>query len=92
MEDAWKKELAKIVAGLNNAKGVEALLAALLTPSEQEELARRWQIVKRLMNGLSQREVRDELSVSIATVTRGSRELRYGNGMFQKIYKQQTKK
>ena len=86
MEPAWHKELAKLMASVKGAKEAETLLQALLTPAESEELAARWQIVKSLIEGLPQRAVRDRLKTSIATVTRGARELKYGNGIFQKFY------
>lgn len=86
MEDAWKKELARLLASVKGEKDAGELLLALLTPAEHEELAKRWQIVKQLIRGASQRKIRDALSASIATVTRGSRELKYGNGVFQRFY------
>lgn len=87
MEDAWRKELAKLVTLAKGAKEADELLKALLTPAEHEELAKRWQIVCGLIEDTPQRVIRDKLSASIATVTRGSRELKYGNGTFQKFYK-----
>lgn len=87
MKDGWKKELATLMATAKGAKEIDDLFGALLTPAEHEELAKRWQIVRELIEGAPQRTVRDKLSVSIATVTRGSREVQYGNGVFQKFYK-----
>lgn len=87
MEDAWKKGLARLVSLAKGAKEIDELFKALLTPAEHEELAKRWQIVCGLIEGMPQRLIRDNLSASIATVTRGSRELKYGNGTFQKFYK-----
>lgn len=87
MEDGWKRELAKLIASTRNYKEASDLLEGLLTPGEYEELAKRWQIVKMMLEGKSHRYIKDSLGVSIATVTRGSRELKYGNGIFQKIYK-----
>ena len=87
MEDAWRKELARLVASVKGAKEADAFLKALLTPAEHAELAKRWQIVKQLIQGVPQRDIRDKLKASIATVTRGSRELQHGNGTFQKFYK-----
>lgn len=86
MVSPWKKELHKLIASVKNAAETENLFKALLTPTEHEELARRWQIVKHLIQGVSQREIRDQLSVSIATVTRGARELQHGDGTFRKFY------
>lgn len=87
MEDEWKKELARLVASVKRVKEADVFLKALLTPAEYAELAKRWQIVKQLIQEVPQRDIRDKLKASIATVTRGSRELQYGNGAFQKFYK-----
>jgi len=87
MEARWKKELVGLIGSARNKEEIGELLTALLTPAEHDELARRWQIVRRLIEGATQRKVKEELKVSIATVTRGSRELKYGKGIFQKFYK-----
>lgn len=87
MEDNWKRELVELIASVKSKGEINELLTALLTPMEYEELAKRWQIVKRLIEGVPHREIKKELGASIATVTRGSREIRYGNGTFQKFYK-----
>ena len=87
MEADWKKELINLIDSSRNKGEMDGLLTALLTPSEYEELAKRWQIVKKLIEGVTQREIKKELNVSIATVTRGSREIQYGNGVFKKFYK-----
>ncbi|PIR16647.1 MAG: trp operon repressor [Deltaproteobacteria bacterium CG11_big_fil_rev_8_21_14_0_20_49_13] len=87
MEDGWRKELIELFASAKTKVEIKELLSVLLTPKEYEELAKRWQIVKRLIEGVPQREIKKELGASIATVTRGSREIQYGNGTFQKFYK-----
>ena len=87
METNWKKDLARLIASARETKEVGELLRALLTPAEHEDMAKRWQIVKQLIHEVPQREIRDKLKASIATVTRGSRELQHGNGTFQKFYK-----
>ena len=91
-EDDWKRQLAKLAASVKNTREAGHLFNALLTPAGHLELAKRWQIVKQLIRGVSQREIRDAVSASIATVTRGSRELQYGNGTFQKFFKRLKRK
>ena len=59
----------------------------LLTPAEFEEIVARWQIIKLLSKGMPQRKIAKYLGVSIAKITRGSRELRDGKGGFNKILK-----
>lgn len=87
MKAAWKKELAVLLSSVRGEKEAGLMLGALLTPAEYEGTARRWQIMKGLIRGATQRDIRDSLKVSIATITRGSRELKYGNGIFQRFYK-----
>ncbi|PJC82168.1 transcriptional regulator, partial [Candidatus Roizmanbacteria bacterium CG_4_8_14_3_um_filter_36_10] len=53
-------------------------LYGILTPKELEELTTRLQIVKLLKKGLPHQEIARRLEVGVATVTRGSRELRMG--------------
>lgn len=87
MKADWKKELIELIGSTRNKEELDEILTALLTPLEYEELAKRWQIVKKLIEGVAQRKIKNELNASIATVTRGSREIRYGNGIFKKFYK-----
>jgi len=58
-------------------------LKGILTPKELDELTMRLQIVKLIKKGLPHQEIARRLEVGIATVTRGSRELRMGR--FKKV-------
>ncbi len=62
----------------------ESLLEDILTPAEIHEFVARLQIVKRLAEGASQREVCRELHVALQTVARGSRVLEHGTGVLAK--------
>ena len=86
MESDWKKEVRRLFTLPRTAKEAGELLETILTPKEYDEIARRWHIVSMLREGHPQREVRDYVHVSIATVTRGAREIQHGNGTFQKYY------
>lgn len=84
-DEKYIKELVAIFQKISgDRKLLKEFLADLLTPSEYQEIGKRWQIIKLLERGISQRKIAKNLKVSIATVTRGSRELRDNEGGFKK--------
>ena len=69
-------ELIEVLQGVSKDKKLFInFLKDILTPKEYKMLSMRWQIVKQLAKGISQRQIAENLGVSIATITRGSREL-----------------
>ncbi len=76
------KELFRLLAAPASPQEAELLLKDLATPQELEAFAERWQLVKMLAKGTTQREVARKLGVSISKVTRGSKWLQYGSGGF----------
>jgi TrpR family trp operon transcriptional repressor len=88
---AW--ELMSILQQISgNKQLLREFLIDLLTPTEYQEIMTRWQIVKQLYKGVPQRKIAKNLNVSIATITRGSRELRDKKGGFAKALKFLSKK
>ena len=85
MNSRYVNQLADVIVALEDKKTTLAFLKNILTPAELEEVSTRLQIVKLLKKGLPQREVAEKLSVSIGTVSRGSRELKYGGDGFEKV-------
>ena len=75
-------DLLAVLAGLSDIRDISSLLSDLLTPQETEALTERWLIAERLSRGEPQRAVADALGVSITTVSRGARSLKYGAGGF----------
>lgn len=57
---------------------MENLVLGLFTQSELEELAQRFEIVRLLKQGVAQHEIAKRLGVGVATVTRGSKEIKEG--------------
>ncbi|MBI2634207.1 helix-turn-helix domain-containing protein [Candidatus Peregrinibacteria bacterium] len=87
MNDKYIRELAETITSIKDVKLAMSFLSNILTPAELEEISKRLQIVKLLNNGVPQRDVAKKLGVSMGTVSRGSRELKYGEDGFRKILK-----
>ncbi len=68
-----------IIAELNHYKdNLDGFLEDTMTPQEIEALDERIKVMHALVAGKTQREIAEELELSITTVSRGSRILQYG--------------
>lgn len=75
-ESEWQNFL-KLCLEAKNPKMLHELLQLFLAPEEIEMLAKRFAIIKALLKReLTQREMAETLSVSIAQITRGSNALK----------------
>ena len=79
------KEISKILAELDDARSIEDFLLSILTENETKNLASRWEIVKRIDQGISQRKIASDLHLSLCKITRGSRVLKESNSILKKI-------
>jgi TrpR family trp operon transcriptional repressor len=81
------KELSRIFAATDNEQMIEAFLKSILTKNEIDEISSRWELVKLLQEGMSQRKIADKLGLSLCKITRGSRELKKMNSPFKAFLK-----
>jgi len=70
------REIAGVLAEIEDDKLIERFLKSILTRSEISEIELRWELVKLLHGGMSQRKISEKLGVSLCKITRGSRELK----------------
>ncbi|MDO8483262.1 MAG: Trp family transcriptional regulator [bacterium] len=87
MDKKYREELMRLLVSIKNPKLMDEFLEDLLTPAEFEDISIRWQIIKLLSKRVPQREIAGNLGVSIAKITRGSRELLNEKGGFWKVLK-----
>ncbi|MBN1799181.1 MAG: transcriptional regulator [Spirochaetales bacterium] len=78
-------ELAEVLAGLNDKKSIADFLKELLTESEMKNISLRWELLKLLEKGISQRSIAKKLGVSLCKITRGSRELKKKDSALKKV-------
>ncbi|OGI71710.1 hypothetical protein A3B84_02775 [Candidatus Nomurabacteria bacterium RIFCSPHIGHO2_02_FULL_35_13] len=86
--EQYKKEVIEVIHKI--AKDRELLgdfIKDILTPREFENIGVRWQIVKRLAKGEYHQSIAEDLHLGVATVTRGSREMRKKEGGFRRTLK-----
>jgi TrpR family trp operon transcriptional repressor len=72
----WQRFI-QLCDSAHDQQELDALLTALFTPEEKQQLALRVELVHALLQqSESQREIAQRLGVSIATITRGSNMLK----------------
>jgi TrpR family trp operon transcriptional repressor len=79
------KEISQILSKIGSDKTIEEFLISILTPNELKNISSRWEIVKRIERGLSQRKIATDLHLSLCKITRGSRELKKANSVLKTI-------
>lgn len=77
-------EISELISKIS-AYEIYDFLSEILTPTEFETISKRWQIIKMLNNGNSQRKVANELNVSLCKVTRGAKILKNTDSITKKI-------
>ncbi|MCP3927104.1 MAG: transcriptional regulator [Desulfobacterales bacterium] len=71
-----KKELIKIFTEIDDVKKMEKVFEELFTPREVADISLRWQLMKDLYNGDTQRNIAKKYKISLCKITRGSKILK----------------
>ena len=78
-------EIARVLSETDDKDLIEDFLKSILTEKEINEISSRWELVKLLYEGLSQRKISDKLGVSLCKITRGSKELKKEPSPFRQM-------
>ena len=81
------KEISNIISSFNDEKEVYRFLKELFTEAELMDLSKRWEILKMLNDGHTQRDIAFELKVSLCKVTRGAKIMKNKNAISTKYLK-----
>ncbi len=71
-------DLIEVILNFNDREEVIDFLQGILTPAELEDIPTRLQIIRLLKKGVPQHQIAEQLRIGVATVTRGSKELKLG--------------
>jgi TrpR-related protein YerC/YecD len=93
MKERWKnkqsKQLFKAFLELKNVEEVANFCRDLMTETEIEEFATRFEIAKQLYEGKTQRDIAKDVEASITTVTRVNQWLKRGMDGYKKVLTRQ---
>jgi len=78
-------QIASVLARIEDRKLIRDFLICILTKYEIKEIAGRWELVKLLNSGMSQRKIAEHLGMSLCKITRGSKELKKQNSAFKTV-------
>ena len=79
------REIAEIFAAIDGVDDMEQLMSEVLTPKELEALTLRWQLLKELQAGETQRAIAARHHISLCKITRGSKLLKDDKSIVKKI-------
>jgi len=79
------REISKVLAELTSSEDVEKFLHEILTDNERRDLSLRWELMKKLFNGVPQRTIASELGISLCRITRGSKILKSPDSVAGKL-------
>jgi TrpR family trp operon transcriptional repressor len=78
-------ELEKVFAGIRDHKEMISFFQEIFTPKEISDLTLRWQLLKELYEGNTQRSIAGRHHISLCKITRGSKILKGEQSTARKI-------
>ena len=79
------RELIDIFVRTKDRKEMEVLFREIFTPSEIDTLTLRWQLLKDLYEGKTQRKIAADHKISLCKITRGSKLLKAEDSYLKKV-------
>ncbi len=79
------QEIVRRLAEIDDPGLLEKFFREILTPKEVRDLSSRWELVKLLEEGVSQREIARRLHLSLCKITRGSRQLKKPDSALREV-------
>ena len=81
------KELVEVFCRIDKPSTMRKFFSEIFTPAEIDDFVLRWRPMRMLLDGVPQRKIASSLGISTCKVTRGSKVLRTGNSVTERILK-----
>ncbi len=78
-------EICHAVSKLSHIDKIEQFFREILSEKELEDIQLRWELMKKLKEGESQRNIAKDLHISLCKITRGAKILKQPNGVINRI-------
>ena len=72
-EEYMKSDLVSTFTRIHDQKMMKKFFSEIFTDAERSDLELRWELMKRLHEGVTQREIAAQLGISLCKITRGSK-------------------
>ena len=81
------KEITQILSEIDDPEDIEQFLIEIMTENERKDLSLRWDLMRKLHDGIPQRAISAELGISLCKITRGSKILKSEDSIITRILK-----
>ena len=82
--------LVRIFCSIDDPRTMRRFMKEIFTPSEIEDISKRWKVMELLRKGLSQRAIAAKLGVSLCKITRGSKVLKSGGSVSKRLLEERV--
>jgi TrpR family trp operon transcriptional repressor len=79
------KRLTNTLCRIKSRREMKRFLGEILTPAELHDLVLRWELMRRLSLGISQRQIASALGISLCKITRGAKVLKNTESISRKF-------
>jgi TrpR family trp operon transcriptional repressor len=78
-------EVIQVLIKITSKKDMEKFLDEILTENERRDISLRWELMKRIYEGIPQRTIASDLGISLCKITRGSKILKSEGSFISRI-------
>ena len=80
----------QVLCSIDDPRTMKKFIKEVFSLSEIEDISKRWNVMELLKRGHSQRAIASKLGVSLCKITRGSKVLKTGGSVSNRILDEQT--